>query len=228
MSALQDPLKFDVTKTSFVPILPYVATEMDTIFTSMINFQDVLKQNKSLSWVLWSDEGVYSIAKEIQLFKPGHFGKIFFGMGPFHMEKIVIACLGKFKADQDSTSCELDQQIDTTKAKLQQTLDVDRTVFKAIWEECKILLADVKKSFTKWKETACTENMRYWSLFLDMLYPILGYLTHSMIGIISFQLCGGACLCSSGVAGQTIADGVRCYFKIAWTYKGSSRVSTYG
>ena len=33
MSALQVPLKFDVTKKSFVPILSYVATEMETIFT---------------------------------------------------------------------------------------------------------------------------------------------------------------------------------------------------
>lgn len=33
MSALHDPLKFDVTNTSCVRILPYVATEIDTIFT---------------------------------------------------------------------------------------------------------------------------------------------------------------------------------------------------
>ena len=96
MSALQDPLKFDVTKKSFVPILPYVATEMDTIFIRMINFQDVLKQKNVMSGALWSDEGVYAIAKEIQMLKPDQFGNIFLGMGLFHMEKIVIACLGKF------------------------------------------------------------------------------------------------------------------------------------
>ena len=99
MSALQDPLKFDVTKKSFVPILPYVATEMDTIFTTMLNFQDVLKQKNAMSGALWSDEGVYAIAKEIQLLKPDQFDNIFFGMGPFHMEKIVIAfALGSFYA----------------------------------------------------------------------------------------------------------------------------------
>ena len=96
MSELQDPLKFNVTKTSFIPILPYVATEMDTIFTSMISFQDVLKQKNAISGALWCDEGVYAIAKEIQLLKPDQFCNIFVGMGPFHMEKIVIACLGKF------------------------------------------------------------------------------------------------------------------------------------
>ena len=145
------------------PILPYVATEMDTIFTSMINFQDVLKQKNAVSRALWSDEGVYAIAKEIQLFKPDHIGNIFLGMRPFHIGEVFIACLGtflgcididlalivteifgklensvmtaivyckgmkamslvaevmiflmfeQFKADQDSTSCELDQQIE--------------------------------------------------------------------------------------------------------------------
>ena len=85
MSVLQDQLKFDIMKTSFVPILPYFATEMDTIFTSMLNFQDVLKQKNAMSGALWSDEGVYAIAKEIQPLKPKHFGNIFLGMGPFNM-----------------------------------------------------------------------------------------------------------------------------------------------
>ena len=84
-------LKFEVTKKSFVPILPCVATEMDTIFTSMINFQDVLKQRNAVSGELWSDKVVYAIAKEIQLLKPDQFGNIFLGMEPFHMKKIVIA-----------------------------------------------------------------------------------------------------------------------------------------
>ena len=32
------------TKIAFTPILPYVATEYDTIHTTMCNFQDVLRQ----------------------------------------------------------------------------------------------------------------------------------------------------------------------------------------
>ena len=94
MSTLQDKLKFDIARTSFVPILPYVATEMNTIFTSMLNFQEVMKQKNAMSGGLWSDKGVYAIAKEIQLLKPED--NIFLGMGPFHMDKIVTACLGKY------------------------------------------------------------------------------------------------------------------------------------
>ena len=43
--------------------------------------------------VIWCDEGVYEVAKELQLLKPLLFGSIFIGMGPFHMEKIVMSCL---------------------------------------------------------------------------------------------------------------------------------------
>ena len=95
-SALQKEPVFQVTTKSFIPILPYPATDMDSIFTTMLNFNDVLKQRNRTEGALWCDEGVYAIAKEIQLLKPDLFGKIFLGLGPFHMEKIVIACLGKY------------------------------------------------------------------------------------------------------------------------------------
>ena len=43
---------------------------------------------------MWADEGVYRLTKEIQLMKPDQFSNIFLGLGGFHMEKIVLACLG--------------------------------------------------------------------------------------------------------------------------------------
>ena len=62
----------------------------------MINFQDALKQKGDSYGGLWADEGVYRIAKEIQLIKPNDFPNIFLGLGGFHMEKIVFACLGAY------------------------------------------------------------------------------------------------------------------------------------
>ena len=46
------------------------ATEYDTVFTCMINFQDTLVQTRQEYGSLWCDEGVYSIAKELQLLLP--------------------------------------------------------------------------------------------------------------------------------------------------------------
>ena len=62
----------------------------------MRNFQDVLKQIGSEYGALWSDEGVYRIAKELQFLNPVEFKNIFLGLGGFHMEKIVLACCGQF------------------------------------------------------------------------------------------------------------------------------------
>ena len=76
------------------PILPYPATTYDAILTTIINFQDALKQKGDNYGGLWADEGVYCIAKEIQLMKPDQFNNIFLGLRGFHMEKIVLACLG--------------------------------------------------------------------------------------------------------------------------------------
>ena len=87
---------FHPTTTILAPILPYPATTYDAILTTMINFQDVLKQKGYPYGGLCADEGVYRIAKEIQLIKPDQFSNIFLGLGGFHMEKIVLACLGTY------------------------------------------------------------------------------------------------------------------------------------
>ena len=85
-----------VTRFAFTPIIPHPATEYDTIFTCMRNFQDVLIQRDMCYGPLWCDEGVYRIAKELQLLNPILFSNIFLGLGGFHMEKILISCCGSY------------------------------------------------------------------------------------------------------------------------------------
>ena len=62
----------------------------------MKNYQDILNQRNIPYGPLWCDEGVYRIGKEIQLLIPDEFKNISLGMGGFHTEKIVLACLGKY------------------------------------------------------------------------------------------------------------------------------------
>jgi len=45
----------------------------------MLNFQNIMKQTENLSGALWCDEGVYHIAREIQLLSHYSFDNIFFG-----------------------------------------------------------------------------------------------------------------------------------------------------
>lgn len=85
-----------VTRYCFTPIVPHPATEYDTIFTCMLNFQDVLEQRNQEYGPLWCDEGVYRLAKELQLLNPKKFENIFLGLGGFHTEKILIACCGAY------------------------------------------------------------------------------------------------------------------------------------
>ena len=85
-----------ITRFAFTPIIPHPATEYDTIFTCMRNFQDVLLQIDLEYGPLWCDEGIYRIAKELQLLNPSLFSNIFLGIGGFHMEKILISCCGSY------------------------------------------------------------------------------------------------------------------------------------
>ena len=57
------------------------------IFTSLLNFKDVLAQKNMSYGVIWCDEGVYEVAKELQLLKPLLFGSIFYLNGPFSYGK---------------------------------------------------------------------------------------------------------------------------------------------
>ena len=85
----------EITKHAFTPIIPHPATEYSTIYTSMKRYQDILNQRYNPYGSLWCD-GVYRIAKDIQLLKPDQFKNIFLGMGCFHTKKIVFLCLGKY------------------------------------------------------------------------------------------------------------------------------------
>ena len=85
-----------ITAVSFYPILPYPATSMDSIYTSMVNFLDVLKQKGERCGALWCDEGVYCLAKEIQLLNTEKFGNLFIALGPFHWSKILMGAIGKW------------------------------------------------------------------------------------------------------------------------------------
>ncbi len=48
-------LNFHATAKILTPILPYPATTYDSIFTTMINFQDALKQQGDPYGGLWAD-----------------------------------------------------------------------------------------------------------------------------------------------------------------------------
>ena len=55
-----------------------------------------MKQTGNISGALWCDEGVYHIAREIQLLSPDSFDNVFLGLGGFHMEKVITVCFGKY------------------------------------------------------------------------------------------------------------------------------------
>ena len=96
MNSLLQSQQIIKTKVTFTHIIPYVATEYDTIHTVMWNFQDVLRQRSQPYEPLWCYEGVYQLAKELQLLEQDRFDNIFLGLGGFHMEKVMTACCGKY------------------------------------------------------------------------------------------------------------------------------------
>ena len=87
------------TFIAFAPILPYPATEFYSIYTCMINFQDILLQKKLPYEVFWCDENVCRISKELQLLLRPKFDNLFIGIRGFHTEKVPLVCCGLYLKD---------------------------------------------------------------------------------------------------------------------------------
>ena len=86
----------------------------------------------------------------------------------------------QFKCNMECTNSEIDNQIQIMETKMQQASGVDHTEFMLIWEDSKLLYADLKHSVTECKAKSCNENVTFWSLFLGDLYPVLRDPTHSI------------------------------------------------
>ena len=77
----------------------------------MWNFQDVFFQKLQTYGPLWCDVGVFRLEKELQLLNPTLFDNIFLGLGGFHMEKVMIACCGKYLEDTGVDSIFLENEV---------------------------------------------------------------------------------------------------------------------
>lgn len=88
-----------VSQVSFLPLLPFPVTEYSTVYTELKNFNVMLSALNQTNLPVACDEGVYRIAREIQLLRPDEFKNIVLCMGSFHMTKVALGCIGKFLKD---------------------------------------------------------------------------------------------------------------------------------
>lgn len=110
-----------VRTVGFLPILPFPVTEYKTVYTAMKNFQNVLGQLKQERLAITCDEGVYRIARDIQLLHPEEFSDLVICLGSFHLLKIYLGCIGKYVRGSAAESIFIENDIfgqNTTEAVL--------------------------------------------------------------------------------------------------------------
>lgn len=83
-------------RVGFLPVLPHPVTRYDVVYTAMKNLQGFLEHLNQSALPVTCDEGVYHIARHIQLLRPGEFKNIVLCLGSFHMTKVALGCLGKY------------------------------------------------------------------------------------------------------------------------------------
>ncbi len=80
----------------FLPVIPHPVTSYSTVYTALLNFQDVLSQLTQSKMAISCDEGVYHIAREIMMWNANEFSNLVICLGSFHLIKVVMGCIGKF------------------------------------------------------------------------------------------------------------------------------------
>ena len=105
----------------------------------------------------------------------GHYIKGKEGMG---IITVAMSSLMFQHFKQYNASFEHEQLLDNYESVLQGIttyLDKeDKESFRLAWEQGKTLQEDIQQSFNSWKnENMVNENVHYWSLFVDHIYPIL-------------------------------------------------------
>lgn len=94
MSPLLTNRNLPVMHTSFLLFTPH--PDSSTVYTSMNNFINMLKQLDQNMLSLFCDEGFYQIIVDIYLKCPEKFKQLIPCMGSFHMAKCVQHCIGKY------------------------------------------------------------------------------------------------------------------------------------
>ena len=95
----------------FLPILPHPVTQYNTVYTALKNFQNVLRQLTQNHLAITCDEGVYRIAREIILWRPGESKDLTLCLGSFHLLKIYLGCIGKYLRGSGAESIWIENEI---------------------------------------------------------------------------------------------------------------------
>ena len=94
-----------------LPVIPSPVTDHQTLYTTLKNFQDILKQLSQTHLAVTCDEGVYHIARVIKMGNATKFENIVLCLGTFPMTKIFLGCLGKYLRNNGAESIWIENSV---------------------------------------------------------------------------------------------------------------------
>lgn len=83
------------TTYNYFPILPYIASNYDTIWTVITNCKLIASKLDNPYAILTFDQAIYYKAKELQWLNPEYCNNVIIRLGGFHIMLNFIKCIGK-------------------------------------------------------------------------------------------------------------------------------------
>ena len=94
--ALLSKSNLQLKVVGYLPVLPYPITKHETVYTLLVNLDNIAQSLDQDILPFVSDEGVYQYVVDIYLDNPGMFKRLFPMLGGFHMAKAACRCAGKY------------------------------------------------------------------------------------------------------------------------------------
>ena len=173
-------------KIGFLPFIQNPITEIETVYTCLLNFKKISSRLKQKVFPFFCDEGVYHLVIKIQLEHPELFDDIFPMLGSFHTAKTALKCAGKYikgcGAEDAYIECSLfgPKSVETVmngshyyrsfNGLMMLAEAVERLRFEAFWGTVdRVQFNEIAEIFSQFQQNLCELNSDSSALWLDKI-----------------------------------------------------------
>ncbi|KAK4882604.1 hypothetical protein RN001_005923 [Aquatica leii] len=188
-----------VTTYGYLPILPYVASDYDTIWTTMKRCSDIAAKLNNNYTIITFDQAIYHKAKEIQWLKFDECSHFVIRLGGFHIIMNFLKAIGQHMDNSDATVIGImkgkkwNKAIRAHKLTYESLLRILLPMFETWLMECKsdnihvvnksrlIANRQLSEAFKEFVENQ-SSTLQFWCTYMEMVETLLEFIYSERTG----------------------------------------------
>ncbi|CAH1225893.1 unnamed protein product [Diabrotica balteata] len=178
--------KSHVTTYGYLPVLPHVSSEYDTVWTVIIKCNEIAKELNNRYTVLTFDQAIYYKAKELQWSQSEDTKNVVIRLGGFHIVMNFLKIIGQFMTDSGLADVWLDSGLYAQSTidgilsgkKYNKAIQAHKLTRKEdVMQLSDKILTLTRELLTEFPEfiAAQTATGKYWNAYLEMVDILLEF-----------------------------------------------------